>query len=680
MPRLVTDLVEAGATPGEFAGRDDLVSFIAPHYATGVTDPADAAQAYLATFASAYGVADPAERFDVVSVTESAAGTIVRFSQTMTGVLVFGGDITVVVSTDGVVQRVTGVVVPDASLPAPVLSEDDAAATALDWLATADDGGGAVVDGPGDLVVFSPAVDNVSPAAPVLAWLVPVLVATDGVALAELVIVSAADGTILLRAAEDATEQAWDLSDTANQLTADGKPDFSNATLVFEMRDGTRTQKSTPDATATAAADNFTTSWDYFATTHSRDSFDGNGGACDIYVHVGVSWRNASSNRNCFVQIGDAQPYAQTLDVLAHEFTHSVTGRTAGLVYEGASGALNEHFSDFFATMVDRSDWLITLTSRDTSNPAIDQASEFWNTTTDKGGVHSNSGIGNKAGFLVADDGLNVHPGSGVEVQGIGRAKAEQLWYATLLSLTPRTGFYPWACATINTARSMPGFSEDDVRSVVDAMLAVELVTEDDGRISCDYLNGSSAGGPGTTPATTDPTDATAPSSSEPSDTGSPTECSLVGTWRLRDQTFFDELARLMGDELSAVGGSIEYVSGDYVIEVNDDGTVWSRRQAWSFRVGSPQGSMVVVISSDDPGVWSATDHTLTIDESASNAVVSLYVEVDGQLTPLPVGTSIPVNTEAMSGAGTYECIDDVLYLTVNTDRGPMTVVSDRVA
>ena len=35
-------------------------------------------------------------------------------------------------------------------------------------------------------------------------------------------------------------------------------------------------------------------------------------------------------------------------DVAAHEVTHGVTATTAGLLYTGQSGALNESFSDYF--------------------------------------------------------------------------------------------------------------------------------------------------------------------------------------------------------------------------------------------------------------------------------------------------------------------------------------------
>ena len=41
------------------------------------------------------------------------------------------------------------------------------------------------------------------------------------------------------------------------------------------------------------------------------------------------------------------------LDVAGHEMSHGVTSRSAGLVYSGESGGLNEATSDIFGTMVE---------------------------------------------------------------------------------------------------------------------------------------------------------------------------------------------------------------------------------------------------------------------------------------------------------------------------------------
>ena len=47
------------------------------------------------------------------------------------------------------------------------------------------------------------------------------------------------------------------------------------------------------------------------------------------------------------------------LDVVAHELTHAVTERTAGLEYQYQSGALNESISDTFGVFLDKGDYLV---------------------------------------------------------------------------------------------------------------------------------------------------------------------------------------------------------------------------------------------------------------------------------------------------------------------------------
>src|SRR5262249_59404514 len=42
-----------------------------------------------------------------------------------------------------------------------------------------------------------------------------------------------------------------------------------------------------------------------------------------------------------------------SLDVAGHEMSHGVTSHTAGLIYSGESGGLNEGTSDIFGSMVE---------------------------------------------------------------------------------------------------------------------------------------------------------------------------------------------------------------------------------------------------------------------------------------------------------------------------------------
>jgi Zn-dependent metalloprotease len=138
---------------------------------------------------------------------------------------------------------------------------------------------------------------------------------------------------------------------------------------------------------------------------------------------------------------GDAEifdDFTRSSDVIAHELTHGVTEHTANLPYHFQSGALNESMSDCFGSMVkqwinketaDQADWLIgagifhpnvgaqalrsmrapgtafknTIIGSDRQPDHMDRYVNLPDTEEgDQGGVHVNSGIPNKAFYLVA--------------------------------------------------------------------------------------------------------------------------------------------------------------------------------------------------------------------------------------------------------------------------------------
>ena len=117
-----------------------------------------------------------------------------------------------------------------------------------------------------------------------------------------------------------------------------------------------------PDAVS--AVYGFSETYDYYLNRHNRNSLDGLGGNITGVVRFAQNFQHAFYiNEGDIVYFGDAQPYARALDVVAHELTHGVTSKTAGLVYMNQSGALNEAFSDIFGEMVEARtkgtpDWL----------------------------------------------------------------------------------------------------------------------------------------------------------------------------------------------------------------------------------------------------------------------------------------------------------------------------------
>jgi bacillolysin len=180
-------------------------------------------------------------------------------------------------------------------------------------------------------------------------------------------------------------------------------------------------------------------------------------------------------------------------DILMHEWTHALTAHTARLEYRNESGALNESFSDVFACFLDSDDWTIGEDLphgpiRSLQNPPgygqPDRVADTRQLPDDRehdwGGVHTNSGIPNKAAWLMTDGGAL----EGVTVRGIGRKKAEQIYYRALTAhLMPASDFRDGALALLESARELEGthdITPQDTESVRSALVAVGMLPAGD--------------------------------------------------------------------------------------------------------------------------------------------------------------------------------------------------------
>src|SRR5262249_27643424 len=126
------------------------------------------------------------------------------------------------------------------------------------------------------------------------------------------------------------------------------------------------------DETVNRAFDGFGTTRDFYKAVFDRNSIDDHGMRLDGYVHRGVKYNNAFWDGQEMV-FGDGDgagftDFTRSLDVIAHELTHGVTEKTAGLIYHNQQGALNESISDVFGSLVkqwsleqpaETADWLI---------------------------------------------------------------------------------------------------------------------------------------------------------------------------------------------------------------------------------------------------------------------------------------------------------------------------------
>ncbi len=242
-----------------------------------------------------------------------------------------------------------------------------------------------------------------------------------------------------------------------------------------------------------------------------------------------ANWNGISTNY-CTDVTGD--------DTVAHEWGHAYTEYTHGLVYAWQPGALNESYSDIWGEIIDlvngrgldspggpRTDgacsvfgsgspstdntyrWLSGEDDpafggaiRDLWNPACYgdpgkvSDTEYWCTSGDSGGVHTNSGVPNHAFALLTDGGAY----NGQTITGIGLDKAAYIyWRAQSVYQSVSSGFVDHASslaascsdligdttltalsATSTPGAPIPAITAADCAELDKVILAVEFNTE----------------------------------------------------------------------------------------------------------------------------------------------------------------------------------------------------------
>ncbi|WP_179030562.1 M4 family metallopeptidase [Paenibacillus kribbensis] len=232
--------------------------------------------------------------------------------------------------------------------------------------------------------------------------------------------------------------------------------------------------------------------YDYYKNKFGRDSIDGRGMQIRSTVHYGKKYNNAFWNGSQMTY-GDGDGSTFTFfsgdpDVVGHELTHGVTEFTSNLEYYGESGALNEAFSDIIGNDIDGTSWLLGDgiytpnipgdALRSLSDPTRfgqpDHYSNFYPdpNNDDEGGVHTNSGIINKAYYLLAQGGTS----HGVTVTGIGREAAVFIYYNAFTNyLTSTSNFSNARAAVIQAAKDFYGADSLAVTSAIQSFDAVGI-------------------------------------------------------------------------------------------------------------------------------------------------------------------------------------------------------------
>ncbi|MEW2490942.1 M4 family metallopeptidase [Streptomyces sp. NPDC048411] len=482
------------------------------------------AQATVATTAKTLGLGGQ-EQLLVKSVLKDADGTVhTRYERTFAGLPVLGGDLVVHAAANGAVKSVskaTKATVKVASTTA-VKSADSAKAFALDRAKAK--GATAPKAGTVRKVVWA------ASGKPVLAWESVIGgVQHDGTPSELHVITDATTGAKLFE------YQGIETGTGTGQYNGQVTLGTTLSGSTYEMTDGTRGGHKTydlnggssgtgtlftdaddvwgnglPSDRQTAGVDaafGAQATWDYYKNVHGRNGIRNDGVGAYSRVHYGNAYVNAFWSDSCFCMTygdgsGNTKPLT-SLDVAAHEMSHGVTSNTAGLIYSGESGGLNEATSDIMAAAVefyvnsatDPGDYLvgekIDINGNGTPLRYMDQPSkdgtskDAWYSGIGSIDVHYSSGPANHWFYLASEgSGAKVVNGvsynsptsDGLPVTAIGRDAAAKIWYRALSTyMTSSTNYAAARTATLQAAADLYGLGSDTYNNTANAWAAINV-------------------------------------------------------------------------------------------------------------------------------------------------------------------------------------------------------------
>ncbi len=271
--------------------------------------------------------------------------------------------------------------------------------------------------------------------------------------------------------------------------------------------------RSANDQTAAADAQyGAAVTWDFYKNTFGRHGIADNGKAAYSRVHYKKNFDNAFWDDSCFcMTYGDGADFRPvlSLDVAGHEMSHGVTSHTAGLLYFGESGGINEATSDIFGTGVefsahnrkDKGDYYIGENIvpfaphflRRMDNPKADaklyggraHSYNCYAPLMGRDDVHFTSGVANHFFYLLAEGtgsktiGGRPHTSTtctGSSLSGIGRTKALRIWYRALtVYMTSGTDYQDARDATIRAAADLYGSASAACAAVTDTWTGLKV-------------------------------------------------------------------------------------------------------------------------------------------------------------------------------------------------------------
>lgn len=468
---------------------------IAP--ASGAT-ATDSARTFLGRHADAFGLRDQARELRVES-TRGGALPSVRFQQVDNGVPVIAGELVANLDAQRNLLSVSGETLPDPKVDtSPQISSSAARDAAKAAVVKGENVSGARLDAsiPELGIYDARLLGGPGPHSPVLVWQVDVK-GRAGLALDQLIFVDAATGSVALNINQ--------IENALNRSVCDGQN--NPAGLQVPCTSPIATEADPPDAgddaDAAPAFEFAGDTYNFYSSRFGRDSLDDNGLPLKSTVDY-CDPSDACPLQNAFwngQQMAYGDGFASADDVVGHELTHGVTEFSSHLFYYFQSGAINESLSDVFGEFVDQTNgagddsagvkWQLGEdlpgigAIRNMKNPpafgdpdrmtspnyTIDQSEG------DAGGVHTNSGVNNKAAYLITDgDTFN-----GRTITGIGVTKAARIYYEVETAfLTSGSDYADLGSALTQACDNLVGtvgITTADCTQVRSAVAATEMAT-----------------------------------------------------------------------------------------------------------------------------------------------------------------------------------------------------------
>ena len=479
-------------------GADKQDAIVRPAGLSADASPETAARAHLSEYGVLFGLSDQASQLRTEETSSAGTGrSLVRFQQVHDGVPVLGGEINVQVDDANNLLVANGEVLPGVSRDTkPTVSAEKARETALAKIAKDRDMNA------GDLKAADPQLwiyDATLLGAPGirtphLVWRTEVTPAEGIVDIRELVLVDAKLGNVALNFDQIHNARNRNTHDADNTSALPGTLTCNESNPCIDVNF---------DADVRAAHLYAGQTYDFYFNNHGRDSIN-NAGMTLISTADYCPDTSNCPYANAFwngAQMVYGDGFAAADDVVGHELTHGVTENESHLFYYYQSGAINESFSDVWGEFVDLSNTSGTDTAatrwlggedvpgfgaiRDMQDPpAFGDPDRMTspNYTADPnefdgGGVHTNSGVNNKAAYLMTDgDTFN-----GKTVTGLGITKVAKIYYEVQTNLLTSAGDYQnlygalqQSCANLT---GTSGITAADCQEVKDAVDATEMNT-----------------------------------------------------------------------------------------------------------------------------------------------------------------------------------------------------------